>query len=95
MASTERVEMARLADSAAARKQEMARSVMEMQRQDAMAMQSQASVVQGEGGQAGPAPAQPDRGMEAVGMGLQAIAEVMGRPKQVIRGPSGQVEGIG
>jgi hypothetical protein len=32
--------------------------------------------------------------MEAVGMGLQAIAAVMGKPKQVVRGPNGQVEGI-
>jgi hypothetical protein len=93
MASTERVEMARLADSAAAREQEMARSVMEMQRQDAMTMQAQQPQAPSE--QAGPAPAQPDRGMEAVGMGLQAIAEVMGRPKQVQRGPNGEVTGIG
>jgi len=58
--------------------------------------QESASAAQAQPAQAAePQAQQPDRGMEAVGMGLQAIAEVMGRPKQVQRGPNGEVTGIG
>jgi hypothetical protein len=94
LASQERIEMARMADAQAAREQEMARTAMDLNHQASMAMQSK---VQGEGGEAGEGGGKSggsDRGMEAIGMGLQAIAAVMGRPKSVVRGPDGQVEGI-
>ena len=92
MASNERIEMARLADAADARQQERERAFMEAAR----TAQESASAAQAQPAQAAePQAQQPDRGMEAVGMGLQAIAEVMGRPKQVQRGPNGEVTGIG
>jgi hypothetical protein len=92
MASNERIEMARLADAAEARQQERERAFMEAAR----TAQESASAAPTQLAQAAePQAQQPDRGMEAVGMGLQAIAEVMGRPKQVQRGPNGEVTGIG
>lgn len=98
IASQERIEMARMADQAAAREQEMNRAALEMHHQAAMSMQSKPQGEpneEGEGSEGGRGGRSSDRGMEAVGMGLQAIAEVMGRPKQVQRGPNGEVTGIG
>lgn len=94
MASQERIEMARMADAQAAREQEAARAAMDMNHQMGMAMQARQPQEPGEGAEYGGKPASSDRGMEAVGMGLQAIAEVMGRTKKVKRGADGQVEGI-
>ena len=91
----ERIEMARMADAAAAREQEAARSALEMQHQIGMSAQGKTNAEPSEDAEREAKASGSDRGMEAVGMGLQAIAEVMGRPKQVQRGPNGEVTGIG
>lgn len=80
-----------MADAADARQQERERAFMEAARVAQESASAQAQPAQ----PAEPQAQQSDRGMEAVGMGLQAIAEVMGRPKQVQRGPNGEVTGIG
>ena len=94
--SQERIELARISDSAQAREQDHAHKMMDMNHQANMAMQANMPREQGEPGEAAEhaQAQQSDRGMEAVGMGLQAIAAVMNRPKEVLRGPNGEVTGI-
>ena len=94
LASQERIEMARMEDAKLAREQEATRSALEMQHQIGMSAQGKTNAEPSEDAERKAKASGSDRGMEAVGMGLQAIAEVMGRPKQVVRGPNGQVEGI-
>ena len=71
----ERLEMARIQNEGATREQDRAHEM-------AMAAQKSASEPMAKDE---PKPAAPDKGMESVGMGLQALAEMMGRPKTATR----------
>jgi hypothetical protein len=62
----------------------------ELKRQSQMPRETEG----GEGGEAGMGSFKSDQGLSAVGMGLQAIAQAMSRPKQIVLGPDGLPTGI-
>lgn len=80
----ERLEMARIQNEGATREQDRAHEM-------AMAAQKSASEPMARDE---PKPATPDKSGEAVGMGLQALAAALSKPKTVARDKDGKVTGI-